>query len=119
MLLAHQRVEGMNFIPGGYSYPEWGIPNPGDEIQMTSGTEELAINSNPHVTRSSAGGEGIGLSSMSINLRMALQVEVVQRVSLVGELQLTPAVQREQGCYADDSKRTDGRTLERWPLGRL
>jgi hypothetical protein len=81
----------MNFILGGYSYPEWGVANPGDENQMFGGADEFANISNPHVTRSSAGGEGTGPSSMSIDLRMAMQAEVVQRVSLVGQPQVTPA----------------------------
>jgi hypothetical protein len=81
----------MNFIPGGYSYPEWGVANPGDENQMIGGTDEFANISNPHVTRSSAGGQGTGPSSMSVDLRMAPQAEVVQRVSPVGQPQVTPA----------------------------
>jgi hypothetical protein len=92
VLLAHRHVEGMNFIPGGYSYPEWDVANPSDENQMTGGTGEFAISSNPHVTRSNAGREGTGPSSMSVDLRMAPQTEVVQRVSPVGEPQLTPVV---------------------------
>jgi hypothetical protein len=56
VVLAHRRVEGMNFIPGGYSYPEWGVANPGDENQIIGRTVEFANSSNPDVTRSSAGG---------------------------------------------------------------
>jgi hypothetical protein len=80
----------MNFIPGGYSYPEWGVANPGNENQITGGTNELAISSNPHVKQSSAGGQGTGPSSMSVDLRMVPQAEVVQHVSPVGQPQLTP-----------------------------
>jgi hypothetical protein len=71
VVLVHQRVEGMNFILGGYSYLEWGVGNSGDENQIIGGTDEFASSSNPHVTRSSAGGQGTGLSSMSVDLRMA------------------------------------------------
>jgi hypothetical protein len=80
----------MNFIPGGYSYPEWGVANPGNENQMIGGTDEFASSSNPHMTRSSAGRQGTGPSSMSVDLRMAPQAEVVQRVSPVGQPQVTP-----------------------------
>jgi hypothetical protein len=90
VLLAHRRVEGMNFIPGGYSYPECSVANPSNENQIADGTDEFAISSNSHVMRSSAGGQGTDLSSMSVNLIMAPQAEVVQRVSPVGQPQLTP-----------------------------
>jgi hypothetical protein len=91
VVLAHRRVEGMNFIPEGNSYSEWGVANPGGENQMIGGTDEFASSSNPHMTRSSAGGQGTGPSSMSFDLRMAPHAEVVQRVSLVGQPQVTPA----------------------------
>jgi hypothetical protein len=94
VVLAHRRVEGMNFNPGGYSYPEWCVANLGDENQMIGGTDEFANISNPHVTRSSAGGQGTGPSSMSVDLRMAPQAEVVQRVSPVGQPQVTSAGRR-------------------------
>jgi hypothetical protein len=81
----------MNFIPGGYSHPKWGVANPGGANQMIGGTDEFASSSNPHVTRSSAGGQGTGPSSMSVDLRMAPEAEVVQRVSPVGQPQVTPA----------------------------
>jgi hypothetical protein len=107
VVLAHRRVEGMNFIPGGYSYPEWGVANPGDENQMIGGTDEFASSSNPHVTRSSAGGQGTGPSSMLVDLRMAPQVEVIQRVSLVGQPQVTPA----GGINGPPSPDPQGQTL--------
>jgi hypothetical protein len=91
VVLAHRRVEGMNFILRGYSYPEWGVANHGDENQMIGGSDEFPSISNLHVTRSSAGGQGTSPSSMSVDLRMALQAKVVQRVSLVGQPQVTAA----------------------------
>jgi hypothetical protein len=89
VVLTHRRVEGMNFIPGGYSYPEWDVANPSDKNQITGGTDEFASSYNPHVTRSSAGKQGTGPSSMSVDLRIAPQAEVVQRVSPVGQPQVT------------------------------
>jgi hypothetical protein len=107
VVLAHRRVEGMNFIPGGYSYPEWGAANPGDKNQITGRTNEFASSSNPHVTRSSAGGQGTGPSSMSVDLRMAPQAEVIQHVSPVGQPQVTPA----RGVGGPPSGDPQGQTL--------
>jgi hypothetical protein len=82
---------GHEFYPEGYSFPEWGRENPGDEMEMTGGMDDYVIISNPNITWYSALGKGTGPSSMSIDLTLALEVEVVQRVSSVGEPELTPA----------------------------
>jgi hypothetical protein len=74
---------------------------------MIGGTDEFANISNPHMTRSSAGGQGTGPSSMSVDLRMAPQAEVVQRVSPMGQPQVTPA----GGIGGSPSPDPQGQTL--------
>ena len=70
-MLAHHRVEGMNFIPGGYSFSDWIEGSRGDEIEMSGGANEIAISSILYVTRSTAGREGASPPLMSVNLRRA------------------------------------------------
>jgi hypothetical protein len=46
VLLAHRRVEGMNFIPGGYSIQGGGPTNSGDDMETNGREGNFTIESN-------------------------------------------------------------------------
>jgi hypothetical protein len=87
---AHHRVEGMNFIPGGYTYKDWGAGDGTDGRGSGGGVGGGAGTSHAHDTRFSAGGDAGGQSSMSVDLQNAPRSETVVRLSPDRQLRVTP-----------------------------
>ena len=90
MEVAHRRVEGMNFIPGGYTYTDWGAGNGADVRGTGGGVGDVASTSHSYDTRSTAGEDAGCASSMSIDLQNAPGSEVVLRVSPAQQVHGSP-----------------------------
>lgn len=84
---AHRRMEGMNFIPGGYLYTDWGAHG----METGGGVGDGAGPSHAYGTRSTGAGDAGGASSMSIDLESAPMSEVVVRVSPARQPHVSPA----------------------------
>lgn len=88
---AHRRVEGMNFIPGGYTYTDWGAWAGGDGGGSGGGVGDAAGSSHPYGTRLSGAGDAGGASSMSVDLDAAPDFEIVHRLSPRRLMHVSPA----------------------------